>query len=118
MKQLVILVLSLILSGSSDAVMAARRVKVKTPPDPQKELKEKLNRYFVNYYKPGQVLRSPAHLSSLSINDSLQTVEISADTYFGEQVFSPISADQIYHDTEWVIPVYDDRQMFEHLTLE
>ena len=27
-------------------------------------------------------------------------------------------ADQIYHDTEWVIPVYDDRQMFEHLTLE
>lgn len=23
-----------------------------------------------------------------------------------------------YHDTEWGIPVYDDRQMFEHLTLE
>ena len=104
MKQLVILVLSLILSGSSDAVMAARRVKVKTPPDPQKELKEKLNRYFVNYYKPGQVLRSPAHLSSLSINDSLQTVEISADTYFGEQVFSPISADQIYHDVQDLLP--------------
>jgi DNA-3-methyladenine glycosylase I len=25
---------------------------------------------------------------------------------------------QIYHDTEWGIPVHDDRQMFEHLTLE
>lgn len=23
-----------------------------------------------------------------------------------------------YHDTEWGIPVHDDRQMFEHLTLE
>ncbi|MBO7679759.1 MAG: DNA-3-methyladenine glycosylase I, partial [Thermoguttaceae bacterium] len=23
-----------------------------------------------------------------------------------------------YHDTEWGIPVHDDRVMFEHLTLE
>jgi len=27
-------------------------------------------------------------------------------------------ANKIYHDTEWGIPVHDDRQMFEHLTLE
>ena len=26
--------------------------------------------------------------------------------------------DKIYHDTEWGIPVHDDRQVFEHLTLE
>ena len=26
--------------------------------------------------------------------------------------------EQRYHDTEWGIPVHDDRQMFEHLTLE
>lgn len=26
--------------------------------------------------------------------------------------------DKIYHDTEWGIPVRDDRHMFEHLTLE
>ena len=25
---------------------------------------------------------------------------------------------KIYHDTEWGMPVFDDRQMFEHLTLE
>lgn len=25
---------------------------------------------------------------------------------------------QIYHDTEWGIPVHDDQQIFEHLTLE
>ena len=25
---------------------------------------------------------------------------------------------QNYHDTEWDIPVHDDRLMFEHLTLE
>ena len=27
-------------------------------------------------------------------------------------------ANRIYHDTEWGIPVHDDRHMFEHLTLE
>ena len=27
-------------------------------------------------------------------------------------------ANQIYHDTEWGVPVHDDRHMFEHLTLE
>ena len=27
-------------------------------------------------------------------------------------------ANRIYHDTEWDIPVHDDRRMFEHLTLE
>ena len=26
--------------------------------------------------------------------------------------------DRLYHDREWGIPVHDDRQMFEHLTLE
>lgn len=27
--------------------------------------------------------------------------------------------DRVYHDTEWGVPVHDDdRQMFEHLTLE
>ena len=28
------------------------------------------------------------------------------------------SLDKVYHDTEWGIPVHDDRHMFEHLTLE
>ena len=27
-------------------------------------------------------------------------------------------ANRIYHDTEWRIPVHDDRQMFEHLSME
>ena len=27
-------------------------------------------------------------------------------------------ANRIYHDTEWGVPVHDDRHMFEHLTLE
>ena len=25
---------------------------------------------------------------------------------------------KVYHDTEWGIPVHDDRKMFEHLSLE
>ncbi len=27
-------------------------------------------------------------------------------------------ANRVYHDTEWGVPVHDDRLMFEHLTLE
>ena len=27
-------------------------------------------------------------------------------------------ANRIYHDTEWGVPVHDDRQMFEHLSME
>ena len=27
-------------------------------------------------------------------------------------------ANRVYHDTEWGVPVHDDRKMFEHLTLE
>ena len=27
-------------------------------------------------------------------------------------------ANRIYHDTEWGVPVHDDRKMFEHLSLE
>lgn len=27
-------------------------------------------------------------------------------------------ANRVYHDTEWGVPVHDDRQMFEHLFLE
>ncbi len=27
-------------------------------------------------------------------------------------------ANRLYHDREWGVPVHDDRQMFEHLTLE
>lgn len=33
-------------------------------------------------------------------------------------IFGASEADRIYHDKEWGIPVHDDRQMFEHLTLE
>ena len=37
----------------------------------------------------------------------------------GSCVWADINdANRQYHDTEWGIPVHDDRQMFEHLTLE
>ena len=31
---------------------------------------------------------------------------------------STFEAMKIYHDTEWGVPVHDDRKMFEHLMLE
>ena len=105
MKYIKVLVcLAFITLFSADNVFAARKSKIKTPADPQKELKDKINRYFVGYRKSGQLLRSAAHLKELNINDSLQQVEIVADTHFGEQTFTPISTDQIYHDLNDLLP--------------
>lgn len=36
--------------------------------------------------------------------------------YCGWATTDPL--DKVYHDTEWGIPVHDDRHMFEHLCLE
>ena len=96
--------LSLLLLFAPNELLAARKAKTRTPVSPQKELEGRLNQYFVNYKKPGQLLRSPAHLKSLNINDSLQIVEICADTHFGEQVFTPILTDKIYDDISAILP--------------
>ena len=89
---------------SADPASAARRPRIKTPVDPQKELKDKINRYFTGYRKSGQLLRSPARLKELHIDDSLHQVEIVADTHFGEQIFTPISTDKIYQDLTELMP--------------
>ena len=67
-------------------VDSARKVKVKTPPDPYKTLKDKIDRYFVNFKSDEQKIRSTFHLKTLVVNDSLQTVDISANNNLGEQL--------------------------------
>ena len=104
MRKVVSVCLSLILLFSAETVDAARRNKVRTQPDPQKELKDRLNRYFVNYRPEGQLVRSPSRLKSIDINDSLKTIEVCADTHFGEQVFTPLSTDRIYHAVAELLP--------------
>ena len=49
-------------------------------------------------------------------NDNIALVE---DLEMGYCTWAGMNeANRIYHDTEWGIPVHDDRHMFEHLTLE
>ena len=83
---------------------SARKVKVKTPPDPLKTLKEKIDRYFVNYKSDEQKIRATFHLKSLVINDSLQTVDISANNSLGEQLFDDDMAETIYQEVGELLP--------------
>ncbi|MBR0165861.1 MAG: N-acetylmuramoyl-L-alanine amidase [Prevotella sp.] len=70
----------------------------------QKDLNNKLDEYFKNYRPIGQRIRSSAHLKSLEINDSLQHIEVTADTHLGEQTFTPQVVENIYHDIQAMMP--------------
>jgi len=103
MNKTTTIILSLMLLLSTDALAAQRR-KVVKPIDPQKELKDKLNRYFAGYSVSSQKLRNRSKLKELQINDSLRTIDISADTHFGEQVFTPESVSSIYDAVRALMP--------------
>ena len=103
MKKILTIALSLLLTLPADMALAARKRVVK-PIDPQKELKDKLNRYFNGYRVSSQVLRNRSKLAELQINDSLRTIEVSADTHFGEQVFTPESVSTIYDAVRALMP--------------
>ena len=99
--QTILLTLLLLLAvGSAEGA----RKKVIKPIDPQKELKDKLNRYFNGYTVSTQKLRNRSKLTVLNINDSLRTIEVSADTHFGEQVFTPETVGSIYDDVRALMP--------------
>ena len=104
MRRILTVCLSTLLLFSADTAFAARKVKTKVPPDPQKELKDKLNRYFNGYSTLGQTTRTAARLQQLSISDSLQTIEVTADSHFGENIFTPIAANNIYRDVMQLMP--------------
>ena len=83
---------------------SARKVKVKTPPDPYKTLKEKIDKYFVNYKSDEQRIRATFHLKTLVVNDSLQTIDISANNSLGEQLFNDDMAETIYQEVGELLP--------------
>ena len=83
---------------------AARKVKVKTPPDPYKTLKDKIDRYFVNFKSDEQRIRSTFHLESLMVDDSLRRVDISANSNLGEQLFDDELAETIYQEIGFLLP--------------
>ena len=102
MKKITIICLSILLFNIG-AAEAAR--KAKKPVDPKQELKDKLSRYIANCRQGGgQRIRSASRLSTLNINDSLKTVEVVADSHFGEQVFTPTSVETIYQGVRALLP--------------
>ena len=104
MKRNVIIPLALCALLAATPIDAARKVKVKTPPDPYKALKEKIDRYFVNYKSDEQRTGATYHLSSLVVNDSLQTVDITASTRLSELLFNDDMAETIYQEIGELLP--------------
>ena len=104
MKRNVIIPLALCTLLTAMPIDAARKVKVKTPPDPYKALKEKIDRYFVNYKSDEQRTGAIYHLSSLVVNDSLQTVDITASTRLSELLFNDDMAETIYQEIGELLP--------------
>ena len=104
MKNILTICLAAILMISADDAFAAKRAKVRRQNDPQKELKDKLNQYFISYRPSGQLVRSSAHLKSLTIDDSLKIIEVAADSHFGEQSFTPATTANIYNDILELLP--------------
>lgn len=104
MKRNVIIPLALCALLAATPIDAARKVKVKTPPDPYKALKEKIDRYFVNYKSDEQRTGAIYHLSSLVVNDSLQKVDISASTRLSELLFDDDMAETIYQEIGEMLP--------------
>ena len=105
MRNTLTICIAAILLMAADNALAARKAKVRRQNDPQKELKDKLNNYFTSYRPAsGQIIRSSAHLQQLTIDDSLKTIEVAADSHFGEQTFTPASTTTIYNDILELLP--------------
>ena len=67
-------------------------------------MKKQLDNYFKSYRPFGQLTRTASRLQSVKVNDTLRTIEICADSHFGEQVFTPQSAETIYENVQKLIP--------------
>ena len=71
------------------------------------DMKKQLDNYFRNYRAYGQLIRTASRLQDIKVNDTLRTVEVIADSHFGEQVFTPKSAEDIYDAvSKMVSPLY------------
>ena len=66
----------------------------------QQDMKKQLDNYFKSYRPFGQLTRTASRLQSVKVNDTLRTIEICADSHFGEQVFTPQSAETIYENVQ------------------
>ena len=71
------------------------------------DMKKQLDNYFRNYRAFGQLIRTSSKLQDIKVNDTLRTIEVIADSHFGEQVFTPKSAEDIYEAVGKIVsPLY------------
>ena len=77
------------------------------PANAQQDIKKSLDNYFRAYRPYGQLVRSASRLQSFTVNDTTKTVEVCADSHFGEQLFTPKSAEDIYDAVKKIVsPAY------------
>ncbi len=70
----------------------------------QQNYKRQLDSYFKNFRPYGQYTRATYKLQSVDINDTLETIVVNADSRFGEQLFTPKSAEDIYEAVRKLLP--------------
>ena len=65
-----------------------------------------------SYRAYGQHIRTASKLQSVIVNDTLKTIEVNADSHFGEQLFTPKSAEDIYAAVgKMIAPPYKNYQL-------
>lgn len=76
------------------------------------DMKKQLDNYFRSYRAFGQLIRTSSKLQSVTVNDTTKTIEVCADSHFGEQVFTPKSAEEIYDAVRHIIaPSYKHHRL-------
>ena len=76
------------------------------------EMKKQLDSYFKNYRAYGQLIRTSSRLHDIIVNDTLRTIDIVADSHFGEQLFTPQSVETIYEEVgKLVSPAYKHHKL-------
>ena len=58
----------------------------------QGSLEKALGSYFTSYHANGQLIRNKMKLDRVVQNDSLHTIQVTANAAFGEQTFTPEKA--------------------------
>ena len=77
------------------------------PVNAQQDIKKQLDNYFKGYRPFGQLVRSASRLQSFTVNDTTRTIEVCADSHFGEQLFTPKSAEDVYDAVRKIVhPAY------------
>ena len=92
------------LSSATYSFSPAQKTKKKVQTVQQSPLEKSLTNYFTTYKTPGQIIRNRMKLEKVTINDSLRTVTVIANSAFGEQMFTPDGVQKTYNDIRTLLP--------------